>query len=126
MNKRLLPALAGAAVLMGLAGRAGAAQTLTTSPFDVDHYGYEVYCDASNVSAGPVMFVTEFCDGYGTVVESFGPEVLAPGNGSTHLASAGNSTFYCRIVVQAGSAKSLRAAAIITKNGRYLATAEAR
>ena len=126
MSQRFLRALAGAAFFLGLAGPAGAVQVLTTSPINVDNPGYDLFCDATNAGTSPVTITTQFVDFQGNVTESFGPQLLGPGDGSSHEASQGNLTFYCRIIVDAGSAKNVRAAAIVASNNRYLTSAEAR
>jgi len=125
MKRGIAQALAGAAFLVGLTGVAQAGQTLVTSPLYIDPNSYSMYCDSTNVGSVPAMVVTEFCNHFGLALASYGPETLAPGQGVSHLAPVNQQVFYCRVTVQSGSSKNIRAMVLFAKNGRYLATADA-
>jgi hypothetical protein len=126
MRRALARALAGAGIVLGLAGSVHAGPIRTTTPVDLDFYGYSMLCNAANAGSGTLLVVTRFYDLIGDLVYATPALALAPGEGITHLAPSGKFVTYCQFVVKSGIATDLRAGAVISKSGRYLATSEAR
>jgi hypothetical protein len=126
MNGRFVRMIAAAAILVGLAGTAHARQVLTTTPVDLDFYGWTMACNAVNASDATLEVATRFCDFQGNVVSATPFLALAPGEATSHPAPLGKYVYYCRFAVRSGLGSGVRAMAVISKNGRYQTTTEAR
>ena len=126
MKRTLARALAIAGIVLGLAGNVHAGPVQTTTPVDLDYYGFSMLCNAANAGTSTMLVVTKFYDLLGGLAYVTPAVALAPGEGTTHLAPAGKFVAYCQFVVKSGFPSDLRAGAVISKSGRYLATTEAR
>ena len=121
MNRNFVRTVGAAIVGMIVAssGSASAVQALYTAPARAGWGADKMYCTVVNAGTTPVVVTIETYDYQASLKASAAPVTLQPGAGDW-LPNLDANDSYCRFVLDQGSKKNIRGAAVYLKNGLWI------